>query len=184
MHYFQLIFFLFYFGFFRLYTLSILNISFASLQCSHVLVWYVWKGASVQEVCTGFWFSQSIHLLYVWNQTDCFISFFFFLLWVGVVLFPILLSRAYIFFSSPIPKELVNHIKCDTSVLPRIGALREVRICFNLLSSIYKQVIIFKLFLTEIIFWCNLQMNLEYFPIDSQVHNDRTISFFWWCIHS
>ncbi|MED6146569.1 Protein transport Sec1a [Stylosanthes scabra] len=36
----------------------------------------------------------------------------------------------------PIPKELVNHIKCDTSVLPRIGALRE--------------------------------MNLEYFPIDSQ----------------
>ncbi|KAG5060732.1 hypothetical protein JHK87_001761 [Glycine soja] len=38
--------------------------------------------------------------------------------------------------NSPIPKELVNHIKCDTSVLPRIGALRE--------------------------------MNLEYFPIDSQ----------------
>jgi hypothetical protein len=62
-----------------------------------------------------------------------------------------LLSRAYIFFSSPIPKELVNHIKCDTSVLPRIGALREVRVCFNLLSSIYKQVIIIKLFLTEMI---------------------------------
>ncbi|CAI8600795.1 unnamed protein product [Vicia faba] len=47
-----------------------------------------------------------------------------------------LYKKAYIFFSSPIPKELVNHIKCDTSVLPRIGALRE--------------------------------MNLEYFPIDSQ----------------
>ncbi|KHM98888.1 Protein transport Sec1a [Glycine soja] len=45
-------------------------------------------------------------------------------------------EKAYVFFSSPIPKELVNHIKCDTSVLPRIGALRE--------------------------------MNLEYFPIDSQ----------------
>lgn len=36
--------------------------------------------------------------------------------------------RAFIFFSSPIPKELVNHIKSDTSVLPRIGALREVKI--------------------------------------------------------
>ncbi|XP_073225762.1 protein transport Sec1a-like isoform X2 [Cicer arietinum] len=47
-----------------------------------------------------------------------------------------LYKKAFIFFSSPIPKELVNHIKCDTSVLPRIGALRE--------------------------------MNLEYFPIDSQ----------------
>ncbi|KAL5180974.1 ATP-dependent RNA helicase DEAH13 [Glycine soja] len=47
-----------------------------------------------------------------------------------------LYKKAYVFFSSPIPKELVNHIKCDTSVLPRIGALRE--------------------------------MNLEYFPIDSQ----------------
>ncbi|MED6208702.1 Protein transport Sec1a [Stylosanthes scabra] len=45
-------------------------------------------------------------------------------------------EKAYVFFSHPIPKELVNHIKCDTSVLPRIGALRE--------------------------------MNLEYFPIDSQ----------------
>ncbi|KAG6747987.1 hypothetical protein POTOM_047879 [Populus tomentosa] len=36
------------------------------------------------------------------------------------------LSRAYVFFSSSVPKELVNHIKCDTSVLPRIGALREM----------------------------------------------------------
>ncbi|XP_056173579.1 protein transport Sec1a-like isoform X2 [Syzygium oleosum] len=47
-----------------------------------------------------------------------------------------LYKKAYLFFSSPVPKELINHIKCDTSVLPRIGALREV--------------------------------NLEYFPIDSQ----------------
>ncbi|KAJ0112352.1 hypothetical protein Patl1_00268 [Pistacia atlantica] len=45
-------------------------------------------------------------------------------------------STAFVFFSSPIPKELVNHIKMDSSVLPRIAALRE--------------------------------MNLEYFPIDSQ----------------
>ncbi|OAY49306.1 protein transport Sec1a isoform X1 [Manihot esculenta] len=47
-----------------------------------------------------------------------------------------LYKTAYVFFSSSVPKELVNHIKCDSSVLPRIGALRE--------------------------------MNLEYFPIDSQ----------------
>ncbi|XP_022770272.1 protein transport Sec1a-like isoform X4 [Durio zibethinus] len=47
-----------------------------------------------------------------------------------------LYKKAFVFFSSPVPKEFVNHIKSDTSVLPRIGALRE--------------------------------MNLEYFPIDSQ----------------
>lgn len=47
-----------------------------------------------------------------------------------------LYRKAYVFFSSPVSKELVSRIKCDTSVLPRIGALRE--------------------------------MNLEYFPIDSQ----------------
>lgn len=32
------------------------------------------------------------------------------------------------FFSAPVSKELVCHIKNDTSVLPRIGALREVMI--------------------------------------------------------
>lgn len=37
-----------------------------------------------------------------------------------------LYKKAYVFFSSSVPKELVNHIKCDTSVLPRIGALREM----------------------------------------------------------
>ncbi|XP_024923813.1 protein transport Sec1a isoform X2 [Ziziphus jujuba] len=37
-----------------------------------------------------------------------------------------LYKKAFVFFSSPIPKELVNHIKSDTSVLPRIGALREM----------------------------------------------------------
>ncbi|XWS35686.1 hypothetical protein CRYUN_Cryun20dG0017700 [Craigia yunnanensis] len=47
-----------------------------------------------------------------------------------------LYKKAFVFFSSPVPKEFINHIKSDTSVLPRIGALKE--------------------------------MNLEYFPIDSQ----------------
>ncbi|KAH7577788.1 hypothetical protein JRO89_XS01G0299500 [Xanthoceras sorbifolium] len=39
-----------------------------------------------------------------------------------------LYKKAYVFFSSPVPKELLNHIKCDTSVLPRIGALREMNL--------------------------------------------------------
>lgn len=47
-----------------------------------------------------------------------------------------LFSRAYIFFSSTIPKELVNHIKSDSSVLPRIGALREVNAIFTFLALI------------------------------------------------
>ncbi|GAB2271996.1 Protein transport Sec1a [Dionaea muscipula] len=47
-----------------------------------------------------------------------------------------LYRKAFVFFSTPVPKELINHIKSDTSVVPRLGALRE--------------------------------MNLEYFPMDSQ----------------
>ncbi|XP_050385725.1 protein transport Sec1a-like isoform X2 [Argentina anserina] len=39
-----------------------------------------------------------------------------------------LYRKAFVFFSSPIPKELINHIKSDTSVLPRIGALREMNL--------------------------------------------------------
>lgn len=35
--------------------------------------------------------------------------------------------RAFIYFSSPVPKELLARIKGDTSVLPRISALREVQ---------------------------------------------------------
>ncbi|KAJ9556422.1 hypothetical protein OSB04_011036 [Centaurea solstitialis] len=47
-----------------------------------------------------------------------------------------LYRKAFIYFSCSTPKELIAHIKCDMSVVPRIGALRE--------------------------------MNLEYFPIESQ----------------
>ena len=39
---------------------------------------------------------------------------------------PYFLVRAFVFFSSPVPRELVIQIKRDTSVLSRIGALREV----------------------------------------------------------
>ncbi|GMP96015.1 hypothetical protein CsSME_00044843 [Camellia sinensis var. sinensis] len=34
-------------------------------------------------------------------------------------------GRAALYKNSPVPRELVNHIKKDGSVLPRIGALRE-----------------------------------------------------------
>jgi len=55
----------------------------------------------------------------------CFGYFFFFLSHSSSA--PLyFLFRAFVFFSSPIAKELVNHIKRDSSVLSRIGALREV----------------------------------------------------------
>jgi syntaxin-binding protein 1 len=38
-----------------------------------------------------------------------------------------LYKKAYVFFSSPVHKELVAQIKKDSSVLPRIGALSEVK---------------------------------------------------------
>lgn len=49
---------------------------------------------------------------------------------VKQILFSTILTldfRAYVFFSTPVSKDLVNRIKNDTSVLPRIGALREVK---------------------------------------------------------
>ncbi|XP_030524706.1 SNARE-interacting protein KEULE isoform X2 [Rhodamnia argentea] len=57
-----------------------------------------------------------------------------------------LYKKAFVFFSSPISRELVAQVKRDSTVLPRIGALRE--------------------------------MNLEYFPIDSQgfiTDNERAL---------
>ncbi|XP_042397739.1 probable protein transport Sec1b [Zingiber officinale] len=39
-----------------------------------------------------------------------------------------LYRKAYVFFSSPIPKELIAYIKNDTSLLPRIGALSEMNL--------------------------------------------------------
>ena len=35
-------------------------------------------------------------------------------------------KRAFVYFSSPISRELVAHIKKDSTILPRIGALSEV----------------------------------------------------------
>ncbi|MED6106852.1 hypothetical protein PIB30_008551 [Stylosanthes scabra] len=57
-----------------------------------------------------------------------------------------LYRKAFVFFSSTIPRELVMEIKKDPRVLPRLGALKE--------------------------------MNLEYFPIDSQgfiTNNERAL---------
>ncbi|XP_078161934.1 putative protein transport Sec1b isoform X2 [Carex rostrata] len=39
-----------------------------------------------------------------------------------------LYKKAFIFFSSPVPKELVAYIKNDTSIIPRIGALSEMNL--------------------------------------------------------
>lgn len=70
-----------------------------------------------------------------------FALFFFFpsflSLWSSTLLY--FLFRAFVFFSSPIAKELVNHIKRDSSVLSRIGALREVIILllWNLFLSLF-----------------------------------------------
>lgn len=46
-----------------------------------------------------------------------------------------LYKKAFVFFSSPIPRELVNHIKRDGSVLPRIGALREMNLEYFAIDS-------------------------------------------------
>lgn len=46
-----------------------------------------------------------------------------------------LYKKAYIFSSSPIPKELVNHIKYNTSVLPRVRALRKMNLEYFPIAS-------------------------------------------------
>ncbi|KAH7849013.1 hypothetical protein Vadar_011710 [Vaccinium darrowii] len=46
-----------------------------------------------------------------------------------------LYKKAFVYFSSPIPKELVSRIKNDTSVLPRIGALREMNLEYFSIDS-------------------------------------------------
>lgn len=49
--------------------------------------------------------------------------------------------RAYVFFSSPIQKDLVAQIKRDSSILPRIGALSEVTLAFSFLSILYLSIV-------------------------------------------
>ncbi|GAU46673.1 hypothetical protein TSUD_184610 [Trifolium subterraneum] len=46
-----------------------------------------------------------------------------------------LYRKAFVFFSSPIAKELVTEIKKDTQVLPRIGALREMNLEYFAIDS-------------------------------------------------
>ncbi|KAL2472441.1 SNARE-interacting protein KEULE [Abeliophyllum distichum] len=46
-----------------------------------------------------------------------------------------LYRKAFIFFSSPVARELVNHIKKDASVLSRIGALREMNLEYFAIDS-------------------------------------------------
>jgi syntaxin-binding protein 1 len=46
-----------------------------------------------------------------------------------------LYKKAFVFFSSPVPRELVSHIKKDGSVLARIGALREMNLEYFAIDS-------------------------------------------------
>ncbi|XP_050263795.1 SNARE-interacting protein KEULE [Quercus robur] len=46
-----------------------------------------------------------------------------------------LYRKAFIFFSSPISRELVNHIKKDTTILPRIVALKEMNLEYFAIDS-------------------------------------------------
>ncbi|XP_058104642.1 SNARE-interacting protein KEULE-like isoform X2 [Magnolia sinica] len=46
-----------------------------------------------------------------------------------------LYKKAYVFFSSPVSRDLVSLIKSDTSVLPRIGALREMNLEYFAIDS-------------------------------------------------
>ncbi|XP_038875748.1 SNARE-interacting protein KEULE-like isoform X1 [Benincasa hispida] len=46
-----------------------------------------------------------------------------------------LYRKAFVFFSSPISKELVSHIKRDSTVLPRIAALKEMNLEYFAIDS-------------------------------------------------
>ncbi|KAG0477883.1 hypothetical protein HPP92_012602 [Vanilla planifolia] len=46
-----------------------------------------------------------------------------------------LYKKAYVFFSSPISKDLVNQIKSDTSIVPRISALSEMNLEYFAIDS-------------------------------------------------
>ncbi|GFP82263.1 protein transport sec1a [Phtheirospermum japonicum] len=46
-----------------------------------------------------------------------------------------LYRKAYVYFSTPVPKDLLTRIKNDTSVLPRIGALREMNLEYFSIDS-------------------------------------------------
>ncbi|KAL8053657.1 hypothetical protein ABFX02_05G087100 [Erythranthe guttata] len=46
-----------------------------------------------------------------------------------------LYKKAFVFFSSPVARELVNHVKRDGSVLSRIGALREMNLEYFAIDS-------------------------------------------------
>ena len=51
-------------------------------------------------------------------------------------------ERAFVYFSSPISRELVAHIKKDSSVLPRISALSEVSFMFFRLAIVLEAICI------------------------------------------
>ncbi|KAH1248995.1 SNARE-interacting protein KEULE [Glycine max] len=88
----------------------------------YVFVRHVWKETLVQEVCDLYAISCECK----------------FILTSGIGLqscFVLCSCRAFVFFSSPIARELVMEIKKDAQVLPRIGALREMNLEYFTIDS-------------------------------------------------
>lgn len=92
------------------------------LQCHNVSVWYVWKITFIQEVCQTTSLCFFLFAVVLWKRCIFSSCYWFF--------YPFFVSRAFVFFSSPISRELVAQVKRDSTVLPRIGALREVMFCW------------------------------------------------------
>ena len=113
----------------RLKDQNLLTLTMLSLQCYHVLVRYVWKITIIQKVCVGSYLVLVCCLFCSLMETPD-INF------SNGNFFP-RLCRAFVFFSSPIPKELVSHIKKDGTVLTRISSLREVSLELLFLDKSY-----------------------------------------------
>ena len=131
------------------------------LYCN-VLIWYVLKGALYKKYVNDF----PETLFYMISTLDLSASNCLMII-SGLHHLP--------------PLNLLSPFKCDTSVLPRIGALREVQISFNISSCkicLFFGVLLGFFDLSSNILFGNIQMNLEYFPIDGQVRQQNLFLHF------
>lgn len=152
------------------------------MQHCYLPLRYVWKITIVQKVCEVFdvlFVPLSSFIFFCLTFLSFLENYLIKLVLVAHLSIPTFICgiRAFVFFSSPVTRELVSHIKKDGSVLSRIGALREVTLTIYflfffplhfVLQALYHRFRFWSLFSYRI--W-NLQMNLEYFAIDSQVCN-------------
>ena len=107
------------------------------LQHCYVPLWHVRKKPVIQEVRLKLTWTTT-HILYMNYHPHrlCTVP-----LMVYLLTHCCLCCRAYVFFSSPIQKDLVSQIKKDLSVLPRIGALSEVTLIFLFISVLYLSIL-------------------------------------------